>query len=336
MSGLHTVRKPRPAAKGGDLWYVYAWRGGPCIHKQVGLRPVIGPELLAKAMELRSERGVARQDNLNRIIDAYRESPEFARLAQSTQRDYRLWLDRISQRFGDAPLGAFEDRRMRTVIIQWRNEWSAQPRTADKASTMMATVLGWAMESGELSINVAARIRQLHSADKSDAVWEPKHFRAMISSPIQLRNALKLALLTGLRLGDLVRLRIEDVGPKAIILTTRKRKGRAVIPILPALRHHLDRLIGHRKSGTVLLNSRGQSWTENGLGTVFQRAKPTGFDRRIHDLRGTYVTWLATKGLTDQEIARIVGWTAQRVGGIRARYVDEARVVTSLVERLSA
>lgn len=56
----------------------------------------------------------------------------------------------------------------------------------------------------------------------------------------------------------------------------------------------------------------------------------------IHDLRGTFVTFLATKRLTDQEIARIVGWTAQRVAEIRARYVDEERVVVSLVERLSA
>jgi integrase len=142
--------------------------------------------------------------------------------------------------------------------------------------------------------------------------------------------------MTGLRLGDLVALPIEAVGPKAIVLVTRKRKGRAVIPILPALRRHLDRLIGDRKTGPVLLNSRKKPWTESGLGCVFQKAKPKGFNRTMHDLRGTYVTWLAIKGLTDEEIARIVGWTANRVSEIRARYVDEARVVVSLVERLSA
>ncbi|WP_255504600.1 hypothetical protein [Novosphingobium sp. EMRT-2] len=56
----------------------------------------------------------------------------------------------------------------------------------------------------------------------------------------------------------------------------------------------------------------------------------------LHDLRGTYVTFLASKRLTDDEISRIIGWTAKRVSEIRARYVDEARVVISLVERLSA
>ena len=43
----------------------------------------------------------------------------------------------------------------------------------------------------------------------------------------------------------------------------------------------------------------------------------------------------AIKGLTDEELARIVGWMAKRVEQIRARYVDEARVVVALAERLS-
>jgi integrase len=74
--------------------------------------------------------------------------------------------------------------------------------------------------------------------------------------PPQLMDALILASLTGLRLGDLVRLDWANVGDQAIVLTTRKRKGRAVIPILPDLRAHLDAR-AHR-TGPVLRNSRGR------------------------------------------------------------------------------
>ena len=105
------------------------------------------------------------------------------------------------------------------------------------------------------------------------------------------------------------------------------------IPIFPELRAWLDAL-PHQK-GPLLLNSRGKGWTTSGLESVFQRQKPDGFDRTMHDIRGTFVTWLAIKGLTDEEISRIVGWTAKRVSGVRARYVDEARVIVSLVDRLS-
>lgn len=332
MTGLHLVAKPRA---GAVRWYVYAWRGGPCIHVADGPRPTIGPEILARQTDAR--RALARDPGpptLDAVIDAYRADPAFDRLAPSTRRDYRLWLDRISARFGRAPLGAFADPRMRGRIIAWRDSWASHPRTADKAAAMIAIVLGWAVERGEIAVNVAAGIRTLHRADRADRVWESRHFRALVAAPAHLRDALLLAALTGLRLGDLVRLDWADVGDKAIVLVTRKRKGRAVIPITPTLRRHLHKR-PHR-TGAVLRNSRGTAWTESGLGSVFQKAKPAGFDRRIHDLRGTYVTWLAIKGLTDEEIARIVGWTARRVADIRARYVDEARVVVSLIDRLSA
>jgi Phage integrase family. len=55
------------------------------------------------------------------------------------------------------------------------------------------------------------------------------------------------------------------------------------------------------------------------LGSVFKKNKPKWFDRTMHNLRGTYVTWLTVMGLTDEQIARIVGWTAKRLSEIRAR-----------------
>lgn len=336
MSGLHVVSKAR---QGGKRWYVYAWRGGPCIHQQDGAKPVITPELLgAQQRALQESFGARGTDDIDSVIASYEESPDFTLKKDSTKRDYRLWLTRISQRFGNTPLEAFEDRRMRGDIIEWRNQWSHQPRTADKASVMMATLLGWAAENGKIEINVAAGIRQLHEVNKADQVWEDRHWqsvRAIEKFPAHVMDALTLASLTGLRLGDLVELDWANVGDKAIVVEkTRKRGGRALIPIYTELRKWLD--ARPKKVGKLLLNSREQGWTVSGLETVWQRRKPEGFDRTLHDLRGTFVTFLAVKGLTDEEIARIVGWTAKRIGEIRARYVDEAKVVISLAERMSA
>jgi integrase len=305
-------------------------------------RPEITLELAGKAQAARDEVRGAAPDTLDSLIAVYEAAPEYTRLADSTKRDYRLWLTRISQEFGKTPLHLFEDPEVRIDIVEWRNRWSEQPRTADKASVMMATLLGFGVDSGRLSVNRAAGIKQLHHVNKADEVWEDRHWEAMGGvnekgkpiCPAHLMDALKLAHLTGLRLGDLVDLDWEHVGEKAIIFITNKRKGRAVIPILPELRRHLESR--EHREGIVLRNSRGQPWTESGLGSVFQKNKPEGFDRTIHDLRGTFATWLAVKGLTDEQIARIIGWTAKRVGEVRARYVDEARVILSLVDRLSA
>ncbi|MFD2781284.1 hypothetical protein ACFS32_09300 [Novosphingobium pokkalii] len=61
--------------------------------------------------------------------------------------------------------------RLGADVIEWRDTWADQPRTADKASVMMGTLLGWAQERAHLSINVAARIPQLHQVNKSDQIW---------------------------------------------------------------------------------------------------------------------------------------------------------------------
>ena len=331
MTGLNIVSKR--TAK-GVCWYVYAYRGGPCVYRQMHTKPTITPEIITAALNARSTGGPT--DTLDYVIDLYRASPEFDRLADSTKRDYRLWLNRISAKFGIGPIEAFEDQRMRREIIEWRNTWASQPRSADKASVTMATILGWAQEQGIVSVNIAARIRQLHTVNKADQVWTDDHWKAIRATkgyPAHLDRALRLASLTGLRLGDLVRLTWAEVGDKAIILTTRKRKGRAIIPILPDLRALLKEI--GISTGEILRNSRGTPWTESGLGSVFQKYKPDGFNRTMHDLRGTYATWLAKHGLTDEEIARTIGWTAKRIGEIRARYVDEAQVIVSMIDRLT-
>jgi len=40
-------------------------------------------------------------------------------------------------------------------------------------------------------------------------------------------------------------------------------------------------------------------------------------------------------GRTDQEIANILGWDTKDVAAIRAKYVERARVVVAIAERLA-
>jgi hypothetical protein len=41
-------------------------------------------------------------------------------------------------------------------------------------------------------------------------------------------------------------------------------------------------------------------------------------------------------GLNDQEIADILGWTTKQAALIRVKYVDQARVVVAIGQRISA
>lgn len=335
MTGLHIVPK---TVKTGKRWYIYAWRGGPLIRKVDGPKPAITRDLLDEQYRAKQEAFGRQTEDIDWLIDGYKLSQNFTKRAHNTRRDYKLWLDRISARFGTTPVEVFDDWRMRGDVIEWRDNWAHQPRTADKAVVMMTTLLNWGVENGKLRQHQCHNIELLHHADKSHEIWEDRHWKAVESQkgfPAHMMTALRLASLTGLRLGDLVALEWSQVFPNSIVIEkTQKRGTRATIPIIPELRKLLKEI--GRKDGPVLLNSRGSGWTANGIGTIWQRNKPEGFDRTIHDLRGTYATTLMMRGVTDQDIAEVLGWKTKDVAQIRRRYVDSERVVISISERFSA
>lgn len=331
VTKLHVTRKRLTT---GDRYYVYAWRGGPCIHTADVTRPTITPDILDKARAARIDGKGNYADSFEAVIDAYQKSPEYDRLAQVTKDDYSRWLTRISKRFGNAPMGMMADYRMRKDILKWRDKWADQPRAADRAIGTLSTVLAWAAQRGMIASNIATGMGTLHRVNHADEIWEDRHWEAVAGVPAHIMQVLQLGKMTGLRMGDLLSLDWSHVGPQAIVIRTSKRKVRAAIPMHRELKAFLDALT--KKDGMVLRNSRGQAWTPSGFKSSWGTAKPKGFDRRFHDLRGTCATWLAIKGLTDNEIATVLGWKASRISEIRARYVDEARTVISMAERLNA
>lgn len=351
-AGLHVVRKLRKGKPA--LWYVYAWRGGPCIHKGEGPRPKITAELTDAAAEERRSKHVPGADTLDTLITSLKASAEWAKLAGSTKANWMTWLHRISDKFGAAPLGAFNDRQMRGDVLEWRDRWLDQPRSADMGMQAFSRLLSFGFDRGRLTSNILSGVENLYDNNRSDIVWERQHFENFSPhASVEVQEGVDLAAGTGMRRGDLVKLPWEAVGDHAIIWKTGKSRGKAqiVIPLLPETKALLARIkarhcaeqsrLPEKKRRplppTVLSNSRWQPWTASGFGSRFNDAKvESGIDVNLHDLRGTFATRCMIAGLTDQEIADILGWTTKDVAAIRVKYVDQARVVIALAERIAA
>jgi integrase len=95
-----------------------------------------------------------------------------------------------------------------------------------------------------------------------------------------------------------------------------------------------------RGAVTILTNSRGQPWTEDGFRTSWGKAfaKAGLGDLHFHDLRGTAVTRLALSGCTVPEIAAITGHSMDTVQQILDAHYLGGRVelAESAIEKLSA
>lgn len=324
-TGLHFVRK---RVKGGERHYVYAYRGGPQIAAQDGRRPAITPDLLKAAFDARRHQGDP--DAFDTIIDAYRASHEFTSLRPRTQTDYKLWLDRISARFGKVPIRFFNGDDIRAEIIGWRDEMADTPRAADRGVGTLSTVLSWAQERNLVRQNAAKGIKHLHKVNRADLIWEERHWKAVAQVPAPVMRVLTLAKLTGISQSDLFALDWDAVHKDYIDTTRGKTGGEVVVPIYPDLR----KALGKRGKGAVLLNASGGRWTQSGWQTAWRRVRPKGFDRNFHDLRGTFATVLCELDFPDSRIALIMGWKPDRVAAIRERYVNRARVVRSMARKI--
>lgn len=352
-TGLHFVKKR--LADGTLRWNVYAWRGGPSIAKVDGKKPTATKELTDLAAEERRKlKAPADDSSLKTQITLFKASPEFTKLAASTQANYRTWLDRIDGEFGDTTLRMWHSREMRGDVLDWRDNWQKQPRSADEAIKVIGRLVNWIVDRGRLPTNVLAGIDQLYDNDRSDLIWEPRHFALFQpEASVEVNEGIELAACTGLRRGDLVKLPWSAIGEHAIIWKTGKSKGKTqiTIPLLPEAKELFARIKvrhvaamemqrPHRRKPlpeTVLSNSRWQPWKAGGFGSRFNDAKQESkLDRNLHDLRGTFITRCCMAGLTDDEIAKIVGWDTADIAAIREKYCSDARVVIAIGERLAA
>jgi integrase len=239
------------------------------------------------------------------------------------------------------PIGALEDKRARGEFKSFRQSCASTPRKADYVWTTIARVLAVAKDHGKISVNVSERGGKLYEADRSEIIWTADDIRAFCAvASTELQAALLLALWTGQRQGDLLRLTWKNYDGAYIRLKQSKGGARVTIPIGATLKAVLDAARQEKRTAvTILVNSHGRPWTEDGFRTSWDKAfkRTTLGDLHFHDLRGTAVTRLALSGCTVPEIASITGHsldTVQRI--LDAHYLGgRVELAESAIKKLS-
>jgi integrase len=265
------------------------------------------------------------------LIAAFRSSSEFTGLAEKTQKDYRRYLRMIEDEFGTMPLAVVQDRRARGKFKEWRDTMADRPRVADYAWTTLARVLAVAKDRGSIAVNVCERGGRLYEADRADIIWTAEHIAAFckVASP-ELAFAMLLALWTGQRQADLIRLPWAAYDGTHIRLRQGKGGKRVVIPVGAPLKTDLDPRRPEKAEGAILRNTFGDPWTSDGFraswNKAFERAGLGDADLHFHDLRGTAVTRLALAGCSTAEIAAITGHSLRNVEAILEAHYLGGRV----------
>lgn len=235
----------------------------------------------------------------------------------------RAWRLRLAPSLGLLP---FTELRP-IVIMRARAQWDGAASTKQDAFALLSRLLDFAVLEGRLPSNpcrALPRSRQKSvDADPVARAINDQQTQRMLEltafNPYGQR-ALAGLVFTGLRLGELVGLRWEDVDTSRGLITVRRTlspngSGRLRdVPILDDLEPWLDsaREIGHPH---VFTGVRGGPFDSGNLARAVKwfslrdniATFADGAPLRFHDLRHTFLTRLVRLGVTPTQVQKIAG-----------------------------
>ena len=290
-------------AKGKDYWYFER------MGERIALPPPDAPDFLEQyQIAKRGHKPALPQGRtFKRLIAEYRAGPRWTRLAPRTRKDYEKVLE-----WAEATFGEFSPHRMeRRHVIRAQAENAERMRFANYIVQVMSVLFEQAIDLGWITHNPAKGIRLLKSEGEDlHKPWpvdlvEAYTLAAPFGSPA--RTTLELAIGTGQRIGDLLKMRWDWIESDGIALRQGKTKTALWIPFTPRLKDYLDRL--PRKALTIIAgaDSRPMQYFAAAKAVMAIRKKVGAEAYTIHGWRYTAAAELAAAGASDEEVQAITG-----------------------------
>jgi integrase len=331
LKGINTVRKR--LSSGRVARYYYHRETGARLEGEPG-----SPEFVAsysRAEQLVRDRHTT--GVFASLVRDYMRSPEFqTQLADSTRREYGRKLAFAEAEFADLPIAALNNPRVKAPLMAWRAEVAAAsgPREADYRLSVVSAMLSWAADNGRIETNHLKGFKRLYHSNRAEVIWLPHDIEAFIAAaPLEMQQAMILALHTGLRQGDIRKLCWSNYDGARLTLRIGKnqRAGQQAplvhIPCTRALKAMLDGM--ERRTAVILATKEGRPFTARYFGHQWEKAMETaglgGSPLHFHDLRGTAVTMLAEAGCTVAQIASITQHSLATATRILEAYLSPTR-----------
>ncbi len=217
----------------GAKGYVYFVRGGVC--QRIKAAPGSADFAAEYALLLKGKAAPSRT-TFRALIEAYRKSPEWAKLSANTRKSYARGIDYILAHAANVDVRTFRRRH----AIEMRNALADTPTTANRRISFLSTLLQWGVDADFCATNVAAKIKGLDATGRKRGPW-PQDMVDAFRARATGRTALLFDLLTetGQRINDVLSMRWSDLDGDGISITQAKTKHTVYIPLTSRLRASL-------------------------------------------------------------------------------------------------
>jgi integrase len=241
-----------------------------------------------------------------KLVEDYYASVEFANLKPSSRSTYRLVLDPIANRDGHRLVRDLPRDKVRKIL---QEIGGTRPGMANLTQKVLRAVMRYGVDTGWRNDNPVAGIKPYrlgarHTwSDQELAVFEDRWRLGT-----RERLAYALLLYTGQRVGDVVRMRRQDISVGCINVVQQKTGTALAIPIHAKLYEALK--AGPRKGMPLIGDQHGRAITRPTLTMLIKRAARAaglGPECVAHGLRKACLRRLAEHGGSTKEIAAVSG-----------------------------
>jgi integrase len=323
VRGIHKVK--RGQADGSTKVHYYAWRGGPKMQSQPNTEAFLREHARLKGM---AEQQVKTIDTIETLIDRFTgtehaPNPDFSKLAASTQADHLYAFRLIRKEWPQLPVKLTQQKGMKAEIRRWHRSFAANPRKADKLLMSLSKLFTYAIADELIEKNPCSGIKQLYEGTRRDIIWSAEQISVFrISAPPHLLLPFEIAIHTGQRQGDILRLVPKQYDGTYLRFTQSKSKGKTRLKVLvhARLKAMLDEVPNDVMR--VCLNSRQRPWTSDGFQVSWRRelARLKINQVTFHDLRGTFITERYREGSSIEDIAKISGHSIKDVRAVLEKH----------------
>ncbi len=209
------------------------------------------------------------QDTLGSVMDRYLVEVIPCKASQ-TQQDHARMLKNLKSVFGEM---APNDLRQPHAAKYRDVRGKKAPTAANHELQLLSHVCTMAVEWGAMDRNPLRGMRKLPRSPRRRYVSDDEYKVVNGMASPMVACAMDLALLTGLRRGDIFRLRRDHLTDAGIEIRTGKTGARLLFEWTPELRQVVKAALKLRPQVRpwIVCNRKGQQFTKNGFDSVWNR-----------------------------------------------------------------
>lgn len=277
-------------------------------------------------------RKTAPPDTVKGCLQDWKMSPAFTKKARRTQKLYENAISYLEPSHGFR-ISDLRRRHLMAIVDALHD----RPGTCRTFITGVQAWLTWCVQRERIEVHPFRDVER--PALGKWKAWSPSDLEAVWNAaPEPIRRAMMLALYTGQRQADVLKLRWDQYDGKAIRLTQGKTKTPVTIPAHRELRACLDGWKPNARTLTILEAPWGRPWVQSSWQTYWDRWKTeNGVDHLTwHGLRSNALHALLEAGCTTWEAAAITGHKSIRQVEDYARDLAREGLAASAILRLES